>query len=257
MKDVTLWQGDCLDLMDNIPDGSVDMVLADLPYGTTRAKWDAVIAFEPLWKHYKRVIKPRGAVVLFGAQPFASALGMSNPRWLKEEWIWVKSKVTGHLNAKRKPLKNHENILVFYQRPGTFNPQMVSGELHARGGRAPRSRGNETYNAFKDFPQVLTTEYYPRTVLFFPCVSVPKHPNEKPVPLLEYLLHTYTNAGDTVLDNTFGSCSTGEACLNTNRRFIGIERDPHYFQEAVERLAAVRKRIEAAQGPARQLELIA
>lgn len=243
---VQLYQGDCLGVMRGIPDGSVDMILADLPYGTTACKWDTIIPLEPLWAHYKRVIKHNGAVVLTASQPFTSALVMSNPSMFRYQWVWHKTRVTGWLDAKRKPLKTHEDVCVFYANPPTYNPQMTIGDEHLRGPRALRQRPNETYHSFFDGPKgaYVSSEYYPRSVLSIGSVLVPVHPNEKPVALMEYLIRTYTNEGDVVLDNVMGSGTTGVACINTGRSFIGIERDPGYFKIAQDR---INKAQEAAQ----------
>lgn len=232
-----LLHGDCLDLMAQIPDGSVDMILCDLPYGTTACKWDTVIPFEPLWEQYKRLIKKNGAIVLFGSQPFTSALVMSNPKWFKYQWVWEKSKASGYLNAKIMPMMAHEDILVFGEGRVTYNPSMVKGEPYNKG---TAHRPTEVYGK-----QVATTvksdsgDRYPRSVAYF--VTAERegklHPTQKPVALLEYLIKTYTNPNEVVLDNTMGSGTTGVACENTNRGFIGIERDEKYFDIAEKRIA--------------------
>jgi site-specific DNA-methyltransferase (adenine-specific) len=234
--------------MEAIPDGSIDMILADLPYGTTACKWDTVIPFGPLWVQYKRVIKRNGAIVLFGSQPFTSALVMSNPKWFKWEDVWDKQSVTGHLNAKVMPLRRHENILVFGQGRITYNPKMRIGLLRAKGGAKPEANKG-CYGRAETFVSVNDT-YYPTSVIAISNAhqSIKEHPTQKPVALMEYLIRTYTNEGETVLDNTMGSGSTGVACVNTNRNFIGIEQDAGYFEIAS-------KRIEAAQSKARQSEL--
>jgi DNA modification methylase len=248
---VTLLQGDCLDLMHAIPDGSIDMVLADLPYGTTACKWDTVIPLEPWWAHYKRVIKRNGAIVLFGAQPFTSALVMSNPKWFAYQWVWVKNLKVDHLNARRRPMKGHEDIMVFYAEQPTYNPQMIRRTTQQKAGN--RFNGSTTvYGSIR--PQLIDRQsdwLMPDTTLYFDAVHSSQgrqHPTQKPVALMEYLIRTYTNEGETVLDNTMGSGTTGVACVNTNRAFIGIERDPQYFTIAQER-------IQKAQEQARQLTL--
>jgi DNA modification methylase len=242
---VQLLHGDCLDLMAGIPDGSVDMILADLPYGTTYCKWDTIIPLEPLWAHYKRVIKRNGAIVLTASQPFTTTLINSNPRWFRYEWIWQKPQGRGYLNAGRNPMKAHENIIVFYEGLGTYNPQKVSGKPYsttrgAVGGfvRDKTVGGYLTVNDGSRFPTSVL-QHNPDKGL---------HPTQKPVALMEYLIRTYTNEGETVLDNTMGSGTTGVACVNTNRAFIGMELDAGYFQIAQER-------IRKAQEQARQLTL--
>lgn len=249
MSKIDLWQGDCLELMKNIEDKSVDMILCDLPYGTTACKWDNVILFEPLWEQYSRIIKDNGAIVLFGSEPFASKLRMSNLKMYKYDWVWVKSKPSGHLEAKNKPMRKHENLMVFSKGNSangcknriTYNPQGLvekfriyknSTQSEVWGNR--KSRANGTYAISK-------YTNYPNTILYFGIDKEKIHPTQKPVALLEYLIKTYTNEGDTVLDNCMGSGSTGVACLNTNRNFIGIELDPTYF-------AIAKIRIENTQG---------
>lgn len=237
---VRLYQGDCLDVLPTLAAESVDLVLADLPYGTTQAAWDCPIPLVPLWTEYKRLLKPGGAIVLTASQPFTSTLVLSNPKWFRCEWIWRKTRVTGWLDCKRKPLKTHESVLVFYPKQATYNPQMLSGAAHIRGPRANRVRTNVTYGVFVDGPSraYSSDEYYPRSVLEFPSVLVPKHPNEKPVALGEYFIRTYSNPGAVVLDNTMGVASFGVAAINTDRAFIGIERDETYFQVAQQRITA-------------------
>ena len=231
---IWLQQGDCLELMKNIPDGSVDMILCDLPYGTTQSKWDSVIPFEPLWGHYRRVIKDNGAVVLFGAEPFSSALRMSNLSMWRYDWIWKKNKATQYLNANRRPLSNYEIISVFSCRRAQYNPQMGEGKAY-NNNHKPGDSG-ECYGNVKYSKRENVTTRYPKTIIDFPVVMKPVHPTQKPVQLLEYLIRTYTNEGETVLDNCMGSGSTGVACVNTNRHFIGIELDEGYFKIAEERI---------------------
>lgn len=226
-----LMQGDCLELMAQIPDQSVDMVLCDLPYGTTQNKWDSVIPFEPLWAHYKRICK--GAIVLTAQPPFDKALGASNISMLKYEWIWRKSKSTGHLNSKIQPMKEHENVLVFYERQPTYNPQGLTRKpvpTIRKGGNNGGNYGKSDKDAVQEF------EGYPRSVLDIPSEGKTVHPTQKPVALMEYLIRTYTNEGETVLDNCMGSGTTGVACVNTNRKFIGIEQDDKYFKIAKHRI---------------------
>lgn len=238
MKPIELWRGDCLELMKYIPDGSVDLVLCDLPYGTTNNKWDKCIPLEKLWPEYKRVVKKNGAIVLFAQTPFDKVLGASNLDMLKYEWIWEKPQGTGHLNAKKMPMKSHENILVFYRQLPKYNPQWEWGTPYTS---TTHSTHSTNYGKQKD--SVTTTSdgrRYPKDVLRFNKAETDKHlhPTQKPVALLVYLIKTYTDSGDTVLDNCMGSGSTGVACVNTNRRFIGIELDDDYFNIAKQRINA-------------------
>lgn len=242
-----LYQGDCLEIMKDIPDSSIDMVLTDPPYGTTACKWDSVIPFEPMWEQLKRIVKPRAAIVLFGAEPFSSVLRVSNLPMFKYDWVWSKSKAVGFVNAKLKPMPKHEIISVFST--GTtanrakgnmsYNPQgLVTFNKTVRGrkGKATDSDGNGygrpsmKDEVFQEFTN------YPTTVLEFNNEGKPVHPTQKPVALMEYLIKTYTNEGDVVLDFTMGSGTTGVAARNLNRKFIGIELDEKYFQIAKERI---------------------
>lgn len=241
-----LLHGDCLDLMAQIPDGSVDMILCDLPYGTTACKWDTVIPFAPLWAHYKRVIKPNGAIVLFGSQPFTSALGASNLEWLKYGLYWQKSRATGHLNAKRMPMKDIEDCLVFYKEQPTYNPQgLLPLNKKQKNSASHIARGITSDPTSVVTGGITQAEYlqeftnYPRQVLSFASEGSTVHPTQKPVALLEYLVRTYTSEGETVMDNCMGSGTTGVACMNTGRKFIGMEQDAECFQIA-------RARIESA-----------
>jgi site-specific DNA-methyltransferase (adenine-specific) len=231
---IDLRLGDCLDIMPTIPAGSVDMVLCDLPYGTTACKWDSVIPFEPLWREYRRICKPNAAVVLTASQPFTSALVMSNPKMFRYEWIWRKQKPTGFLDARRKPLKDHESILVFCSVAARYNPQGLFPVNILSGRKNKAARGVYGDVASSDYIQ--REGGFPRSVVEFATDTSNPHPTAKPVPLFEYLIRTYTNEGDTVLDNTMGSGTTGVACRNTGRRFIGIERDPTYFDIAQKRI---------------------
>lgn len=231
MSKYELHLGDCLEVMKSIPSGSVDLILCDLPYGMTRNKWDSVIDLTALWSEYKRVCG--GAIVLTAQTPFDKVLGASNLQMLRYEWVWRKESGTGFLNAKRAPLKDHENILVFYGKLPTYNPQMRTGFKPYR-----CKKGGETSNYNQS--GIVTTESsgerYPVTVLEFPRDKAKLHPTQKPVALMEYLIRTYTNEGDTVMDNCMGSGTTGVACMNTGRRFIGIEMDAGYFQIAQNRI---------------------
>lgn len=240
---INLLHGDCLELMKDIPDGSVDLILCDLPYGTTQNKWDSVIDLQSMWSEYKRVC--RGAVVLTAQTPFDKVLGASNLPMLRYEWIWRKEAGTGFLNAKKAPLKDHENVLVFYGKPPTYNPQMRTGFKPYK-----CTKGGETsnYNASGIVTTESNGERYPLTVLDFPRDKAKIHPTQKPVSLMEYLIRTYSNEGDTVMDNCMGSGTTGVACVNTKRDFIGIEMDDKYFQIASDRIYAARDvEIETAQ----------
>lgn len=236
---MTLLQGDCLELMKDIPDKSIDLILCDLPYGTTQNKWDTIIPFDKLWAQYNRIIKDNSAILLFSQMPFGANLIMSNPKMFRYEWIWEKEQGTGWLNAKKMPLKKHENILVFYKHLPTYNPQdlveldkplIIDAKQHE-------------YSGYNDNSQVTwerKNTNYPTDMLRYgrDKVKGSLHPTQKPVALLEYLIKTYTNEGDTVLDNCMGSGSTGIACVNTNREFIGMELDEKYFNIACERLGA-------------------
>lgn len=230
-----LYQGDCLEVMKQIPDKSVDMILCDLPYGTTACKWDSVIPFEPLWRQYNRIAKENAAIVLFCAQPFTTNLISSNLQNFKYCWIWYKHYARGFLNAKKMPLKCTEDIAVFYRKQCVYNPQMRKGKMKAKGGKSSQQQGvYGNYNPSSSKNDL----YYPQTLLDF--AGCPQgstvHPTQKPVELLEYLIKTYTNEGDLVLDNCMGSGSTGVAAKNTNRDFIGIELDENYFEVAKRRL---------------------
>jgi DNA modification methylase len=233
-----LYKGDCLEVMNKIESNSIDMVLCDLPYGTTRNKWDSIIPLNLLWEQYNRVIKERGAIVLFAQTPFDKVLGASNLKMLKYEWIWEKDRASGHLNAKKMPMKAHENILVFYKKLPTYNPQKTTGHKPSN---TSGKRLKETTNYGK-FEQIISggqTDRYPRSVYKCNVVNSQhgiKHPTEKPVKLLEMLVKTYTNENDLVLDNTMGSGSTGVACKNTNRDFIGIEMNDEYYDIACKRI---------------------
>jgi len=223
--------GDCLDVMQGIPDGSVDMVMTDPPFGTTACKWDVVIPFEPMWAQLKRIVKPNGAIVLMASQPFTSALVMSNAAMFKYCWIWKKTAATGHLNAKRMPMSDSEDVLVFYCHQPAYNPQglIPHGKTVRRGGNGG-CYGNSGKENFQEFTN------YPRRTLEIASQGKTVHPTQKPVALMEYLIRTYTNPGETVLDFTMGSGTTGVAAANTGRRFIGIERDPDYFTIAQSRV---------------------
>ena len=229
--------GNCLERMKEIPDGSVDMILCDLPYGTTQNKWDSIIPLDELWNQYERVCT--GAIVLTAAQPFTSILIVSNLQNFKYQWVWNKSKVTGVLNAKKQPLRNHEDICVFYQNQPTYNPQgVVDCNIQVSTG-VSRGKSSTNYGTIKQTESGKYTQRqtgYPKSVLRIASEGKTVHPTQKPVELMEYLIRTYTNESDTVLDNTMGSGTTGVACKNTNRKFIGIEMDPTYYGIACGRI---------------------
>ena len=224
-----LYWGECLGLMRALPDACVDMVMCDLPYGTTQNKWDSVIPFDALWSEYERVCA--GAIVLTASQPFSSALIMSRVDWFRYAWVWEKSAATGHLNAKRMPMKLHEDVLVFSKQPAPYNPQgLVPYNKVTRRGNNGTNFGASGAENFQEFTN------YPRSILRFANDAKPVHPTQKPVALMEYLVRTYTNEGDTVLDNCMGSGTTGVACMNTGRRFIGMEMDADYALIAAGRM---------------------
>jgi site-specific DNA-methyltransferase (adenine-specific) len=242
MEEIDLRLGDCLEVMQTIPDKTIDAIICDLPYGTTACKWDTVIPFEPLWNAYKRIIKNNGAIVLFGSQPFTSALITSNVKWFKHEWIWLKNVPTGMANSAYSPMKYHENILVFcVGKVKTFNKQ-----LELREGKSKDCYNYAHYCGDSNHVKMEKVKKFydpdfvnPSSVLLFNSVPNRKnklHPTQKPVALVEYLIKTYTNEGDTVLDNCMGSGTTGVACKNLNRNFIGIEKDEAYFEIARKRI---------------------
>lgn len=242
MTDYTLRMGDCLELMKEIPDGSIDMILCDLPYGTTQCKWDAVIPFESLWSHYTRIIKNNGVIALFADEPFSANLVHSNLKLYRYELIWQKEQGTDFLNANRKPLKAHEKIQIFYKKQPVYNKQLTDGKPY----RAVNS-GKKSTNCYGSFRmgyfKSMGDKRNPVSVLKFNRERG-LHPTQKPVALLEYLVKTYTNEGETVLDNCMGSGSTGVACINTGRRFIGMELDPQYFEIAEKRIAEAAAKLE-------------
>jgi len=234
---INLQQGDCLELMKGIPDGSIDMVLADLPYGTTACKWDSIIPFEPLWEQYKRIIKDNGAIVLFGSEPFSTELRHSNLKMFRYDWIWQKTLASNFAMCKRQPFKKHEIISVFYKKQPVYNPQMESGKPYTDTARK-RTVGIHGDNVTTKKPINNNGTRYPSSVQKFSNGNNRNvHPTQKPVALLEYLIKTYTNEGDTVLDNCIGSGSTGVACINTGRKFIGMEKEQKYFEIAKRRIS--------------------
>ena len=242
MNQIQIKQGDCLELMKEIPDKSIDMILCDLPYGTTQNKSDIIIPFDKLWNSYERIIKDNGAIVLFAQGVFYVDLINSNRKLFRYDLIWDKVLTSGFLNAKRMPLRQHEQIAVFYKKLPKYNPQFTSGKpLHSKGKTyKDKPIVNQNYGVFHtaDDSRAGSTEKYPTSILKFqkPHPSISVHRTQKSVELLEWLINTYTDEGETVLDNCMGSGSTGVACINTNRNFIGYELDEHYFQIAKERL---------------------
>lgn len=229
--------GDCLERMKEIPDGSVDMILCDLPYGTTACKWDSIIPLDKLWSEYLRVAKLNAAIVLTAQAPFDKVLWSSMPSLFRYEWIWEKTHATGYLNAKKMPMKAHENIMVFYRRLPIYNPIMTYG--HERKKATKRGDTTPVYGKQSFSPiEYDSTERYPRSVQLFASDKQKSalHPTQKPVALMEYMVKTYTNEGGLVLDSCMGSGTTGVACMNTGRRFIGIEMDPTYYGIACGRI---------------------
>lgn len=242
---ICLKRGDCLELMKEIPDKSIDMILCDLPFGqTARNKWDYVIPFDLLWKQYNRIIKDNGAIVLFANGMFTADLIQSNRKMWRYNLVWEKAQPTGFLNANRMPLRAHEDICVFYKKLPTYNPQKTTGHSRkvTKAEHRKSCKDSPDYNGF-GLTSYDSTERYPRSVLRF-SKDIQKsavHPTQKPVALLEYLIKTYTNEDDTVLDNCMGSGSTGVACVNTERKFIGFELDSHFYEIAQERIMTTKK----------------
>lgn len=236
---IELHNGDCLELMANIPSESVDMILCDLPYGTTRNAWDSIIPLEPLWGHYKRIIKPNGAICLFSQMPFSATLVCSQPNLFRYEWIWKKGNATGFLNANKMPMKAHENILVFYKRLPTYNKILSKGKPYHSISKASNTTNYGNFGAHEINNEGTRV---PRDVLEFGRDNDKYHPTQKPVALCEYLINTYTNEGETVLDNCMGSGSTGVACVNTGRNFIGIELSSNYYEIAQKRIDEAKER---------------
>jgi DNA modification methylase len=238
---INLMQGNCLERMKEMPNGSVDMVLADPPYGTTQCKWDSVIPLEPMWEELKRIVKPNGAIVMTASQPFTSVLVCSNMTMFKYSLVWEKTTATGHLNAKKAFMRAHEDLLVFYNKSPTYNPQKTTG--HKRKVSSKESKVScvktEVYGDH-GLTSYDSTERYPRSVIK---TSTDKqksklHPTQKPVSLMEYLIKTYSNESEVVFDFTMGSGTTGVACKNLSRKFIGIELDETYFKIAQQRINA-------------------
>ena len=246
----TLIHGDCLAVLPTLEAGSVDAVITDPPYGTTACKWDSVVPFEPMWAGIKHVIKRNAAVVLFGSQPFTSALVMSNPKWFRYDYVWDKVNLyTGAFLANKTPLRRHESICVFYRDTPTYHKQYRSGQPYVRHRANQTGAGEYASSSYRRIKTVNTGQHNPCSILEFEGGNRSEkglHPAQKPVALLEYLIRTYTNEGETVLDFTMGSGSTGVAALNTGRRFIGIEKDPAYFAIAEGRLAQAAQQVRLA-----------
>jgi len=237
---IQLIKGECIEQMKLIPTGSVDAIITDPPYGTTACKWDSVIDFKLMWEQLNRIIKPNGAIVLFGAEPFSSALRMSNIKNYKYDWIWKKNKSTGFLNSKRQPLRSTENIHVFYKKQCTYNPQKTQGHKPVNLFTKNTSDGETMGKTKKGVKGGGQTDRFPINVIEIKVINNDNknktHPTQKPVALMEYLIKTYTKEGETVLDFTMGSGSTGVAAKNLNRNFIGIELDDKYFNTAKDRI---------------------
>ena len=237
-----LYNGDCLEVMKSIADKSIDAIITDPPYGTTACKWDSVIPFEPMWKQLNRIIKPNGAIVLFGSEPFSSALRMSNVKNYKYDWKWKKTKPTNMLNASKQPMRDSEDIMIFYKKQCLYNPQKtINPKGIEKRGLSPYTNSNSGKHT-SGVLKVKTSKHYeadklhPRTIITFKKDYKVIHPTQKPVALMEYLIKTYTNELETVLDFTMGSGTTGVACCNLNRDFIGIELDKEYFKIAKQRI---------------------
>lgn len=233
---INLIHGNCLELMKNIPDNTIDMILADLPYGTTCCKWDSIIDLDELWNQYERITTDTAAIVLTSMQPFTSQLVMSNLNLFRYEWIYEKGAATGFLNANKQPLRAHESVLVFYKKQPVYNPQKTFG--HERKKSKRKDVNSECYGKAISLVEYDSTSRYPRSIQFFNSdkQKTNLHPTQKPVALMEYLIKTYTNESMTVLDNTMGSGTTGIACVRTNRNFIGIEKELDYYNIAKNRI---------------------
>lgn len=237
-----LLQGDCLSLLPGLPDNSIDMVLADPPYGTTQCKWDSVIDLAAMWRELERVCKPNAAIVMTAAQPFTAQLVCSNMGMFRYEIIWEKGNATGFLNAKKQPLRAHESVLVFYRQQPTYNPQMTHGHNRKTALRVDRGvKPSDVYGGQAGVTSYDSTSRYPRSVQFFSSDKqrTNLHPTQKPVALMEWLIRTYTEPGDRVLDFCMGSGTTGVACINTDREFIGMEMDAEIFQVAASRIGSL------------------
>lgn len=239
MSIIDIRNNDCLIEMESIADQSIDMILCDLPYGTTQNKWDSVIPFEPLWEQYRRIVKPNAAIVLTAQNMFTARLILGASDIYRYSLIWEKTHAGGFLNAKRMPLQAHEDVCIFYRKLPVYNPQMEAGKPYTK--KAVSDGDGKNYGKFSRAGQVTVNDglRYPRSVLKFSNDNHGSvHPTQKPVALMEYLIRTYTNEGDVVLDNCMGSGTTGVACVNSGRHFVGIEKDPEYFRIAKERIEA-------------------
>ena len=235
MEKNIIYHGDCIEGMKTLPDNSVDMVLTDPPYGTTQNKWDTVVDMDAFWEEIKRVTKKNSAILIFTQMPFTAKVVMSNPKMFRYEWICEKHNPTGFLNAKRMPLKCHENILVFYEKLPTYSPQMMQGKPHSRGGK---DRQSKNYGSYVYTKRIISNTYFPRDVLKVNWQDSMRglHPTQKPVSLCEYFIKTYSNKGDIILDPFIGSGTTAVAAVNTERKYIGFEQDDEYFEVAKNRL---------------------
>ncbi len=237
LKGGRFYNEDCFDAMKEIPDGVIDMVLCDLPYGTTQCKWDTIIPFNELWVEYWRVCKPNAAIVLTAAQPFTSNLIMSQIENFKYDWVWQKPKGTGHLNAKKMPMRDKEDICIFYKEQCRYNPQFGVGEAYKAKPGKSKANGDDCYGEYKDTREDNDGKRYPKQIITFPIVERDKlHPTQKPVDLFEYLIKTYTNENELILDNTAGSGTTAIAAINTNRKWVCIEKEKEYYDKAIERI---------------------
>ncbi|MDU5454440.1 MAG: site-specific DNA-methyltransferase [Pseudescherichia vulneris] len=238
---IRLYNADCFDVLPVIPDRTIDLVCADIPYGTTQCRWDSVLDLPRMWRELYRVCKPNAAIVLFSAQPFTSVLVSSNLSDWRTEWIWEKGNATGFLNAKRQPLRAHENIQVFYRRQPTYNPQMTDGHIRKTSKR--KTVNSECYGKALSLTEYDSTKRYPRDVQFFSSDKQTGnfHPTQKPLALVKYIIETYSNRGDVVLDFTMGSGTAGIACQQTDRSFIGIEKEQDIFEVACMRMGISRK----------------
>ena len=250
MQDIQIYKGDCLEVMKDIPSGSIDAIITDPPYGTTACKWDSVIPFGLMWEQLNRIIKPNGAIVLFGSEPFSSALRMSNIKNYKYDWVWNKTQSTSFGLAKKQPMRTYENISVFYRKQCVYNPQMTPKERIIDDRKWKSNGRSENGNfASKQKHRFVRTESYPKNIINInstakECNNLHRiHPTQKPISLMEYLIKTYTNENETVLDFTMGSGTTLVACQNTKRHGIGIEQDDKYFDIAKKRLADNEKRL--------------
>jgi len=236
-----IYKGDCLELMPKIiDDNSIDMIFCDLPYGTTKCKWDSPINLSKLWNEYERIIKDNGVILLFAQTPFDKVLGTSNLKLLRYEWIWEKTSATGHLNAKKMPMKAHENLLVFYKKPPIYNPQKTSGHKLkvSKAEHKLNCKESEVYNKGQKLTTYNSTERYPRSVQIFASDKQKSklHPTQKPLRLIKYMIKTYTNKGDLILDNTCGSGTTLLGASELDRNYIGIEKEDKYYNVSLNRL---------------------